>query len=185
MASHPRVGKAFATMVETGKPRCPQARPALLAPYLSEESSAFPEKKVVTSRQPLLPAPCTWKQRRVEQAPHTLTYTQAHTHTHRIQTPGSLVHKGQRAHTPRSDTRVLTAAGLPSSSCGCPRGTAHRHLPRERPGSKDRGGKRLVADSPSPPSHLHMQATGAGTALAPWGMSNVEVARQNPTLDAN
>jgi hypothetical protein len=29
--------------------------------YLSEGSSAFPEKKVVTSRHPLLPTPWTWK----------------------------------------------------------------------------------------------------------------------------
>lgn len=29
--------------------------------YLSEGSSALPEKKVVTSRHPLLPTPWTWK----------------------------------------------------------------------------------------------------------------------------
>lgn len=30
--------------------------------YLSGVSSAFPEKKVVTSRHPLLPTPWTWKE---------------------------------------------------------------------------------------------------------------------------
>ena len=29
--------------------------------YLSDEPSALPEKKVVTSRQPRLPTPWTWK----------------------------------------------------------------------------------------------------------------------------
>lgn len=38
--------------------------PRLQVKYLSEGSSALPEKKVVTSRQPLLPAPWTWKGRR-------------------------------------------------------------------------------------------------------------------------
>lgn len=99
--------------------------------HLSEESSVLPEKKVVTSRHPLLPAPWTWKEAEAQSgAQHPATFRDAATPGLRPRPPwaGSAGAAGRPAGRQRGAPRQAAPAGpyvpqarLPEETAGSPR----------------------------------------------------------------